>query len=73
MQVERIVLYIRRYFAMAAVRRVLMHHLCTSHSLICMHFLEVGVCVSVLVVGNASMIDLLLYAITVCKIAVNLA
>ena len=44
-QVERVVLYIRRYFAMAAVRRVLMHHLCTSHSLICMHILEVGVCV----------------------------
>ena len=32
-----------------------------------------SVCVWVLVVGNASMIDLLLYVITVCKIAVNLA
>ena len=33
----------------------------------------VCVCVCVLVVGNLSMVDLLLYAITVGKITVNLA
>ena len=57
---------------------VLMHHLCSTRSLICMHILVVGVCVFVLVVGmcvfmlvvgNASMIDLLLYVIIVGKIA----
>ena len=58
---------------MAAVRRVLMHHLCTPHSLMRMHTPEAGPRAPVLVVGNASMIDLLLYVITVCKIVVNLA
>ena len=50
---------------------------CVCGWCVCMFMARVGVCMCVfrrvLVVGNASMIDLLLYVISVCKIAVNLA